>query len=80
MVQAADKTHMNTITRWPDGRFRARSSWQPELLEILWQECSSRNISPLQFLEVIPGLGWPQEDLVLAEELWAAECADKALA
>jgi hypothetical protein len=63
-----------SITQWCDGKFRPREIWEPELLEILWQECSRRNISALEFLEVIPGLGWPERDLAAAVEVWSAEC------
>jgi hypothetical protein len=33
------------ITRWYDGRFRARASWEPELRNILADDVARRGIS-----------------------------------
>ena len=63
-----------SIKQWYDGTFRSREIWEPELLQILWEECERRCISAVEFLQVIPDMVWLAPDGTLAREVWRAEC------
>ncbi len=51
----------NLLTRWPDGRIRARASWEPELRGILADDVARRGITwqaKVEELEDSRPAGW----------------------
>lgn len=49
------------LTRWPDGRIRARASWEPELRGILADDVARRGITwqgKVEELEDLRPAGW----------------------
>lgn len=73
-----------SITRWCEGTFRPRAIWEPELLEMLYQEMEVRGISHRELLDLLEdarrgyGMEWLQaeRDADHACEIWRRECVD----
>ena len=61
------------ISRWEDGTFRSRKSWQPEALDILCEDCTT--ISDAEYLEILRDGGREEremwgDDLAVIVALW----------
>jgi hypothetical protein len=60
-----------SITRWSNGTYRPRETWEAELRELLEQDFERRGLSRLEYSEVIADIWWlGGGDVPLAQELW----------